>query len=338
MLAALRSPRAFLLLLVTCGGAIGLAHCGDDEESSVDPGANDAAVGNDGSVTGDGSTGDNDGGSTDGDGPKVPRCDPNKPFGPPMMLLENSFRIDQAARLSPDELTLYYASYGHDGVNGQTDLYVAMRASINVPFKNPTKIVELSDPVDGEGYPTVTADGLTIYYQGKLGDAGYGVLKSTRPDTKSAWGPPEMLTGLDLSMIYVSPDNTRLYGVKDMPGGPPYRADIHYVDLPYTGGPSKTLLGGGGLKYWPVLSPDGLTMFWSYPMLLPYRWELGVSKRTSTNDFFDAATKVKELDEDGGADEDPTWISPDGCTLYFRRVNGNITNNASGLLQTTRGL
>jgi hypothetical protein len=48
--------------------------------------------------------------------------------------------------------------------------------------------------------------------------------------------------------------------------------------------------------------------------------------------------KVTELDTDSGADESPTWISPDGCTLYFRRVNADVPGNASGLLQVSRPL
>jgi hypothetical protein len=256
------------------------------------------------------------------------------------MVLENSFTIDQFSRLSPDELTLYFAGYGHEGVNGQAELWVATRTSTDVPFKNPTKIAELSTPDESEGTPTVTADGLTIYYSGKgPGDAGYGILKSTRASLSDPWGTPTLLAGLDLSMPYVSPDGKRLYGVKDLPGGPPYNADLHYVDLPWDGGASQVIPGtqSAGLQYWPVMSADELTLYYSYPMIMPYRWELGIAKRASTSDPFGPVQKVSELDVDGGADEDPHWISPDKCTLYFRRVNGNIPGNASGLLQATRG-
>src|SRR6185436_15472843 len=120
----------------------GLVHCASDDDggggssSLPDSGALDGTTSNtnDGGANADGS----------GDASQGPRCDPKKPFGTPTMLLVNSYLIDQGARLSPDELTLYYASYGHDGVNGQTDLYVAKRASTSVPFTNPTKITELS--------------------------------------------------------------------------------------------------------------------------------------------------------------------------------------------------
>src|SRR3954469_25819559 len=68
-------------------------------------------------------------------GPRAPRCDPKKPFGTPIMVLENSFRVDQSARLSPDELTLYYAGYGNNDINGQAELWVATRTSTTVAFK-----------------------------------------------------------------------------------------------------------------------------------------------------------------------------------------------------------
>lgn len=338
-----RALHATFVATIMLGSASALLHCsGDDDAAGSSTGQPDGAAGDgNGTASSSSSGGSSSGGPGDGGGDanQGPRCDPNKPFGTPMMVLESSFRIDQSARLSPDELTLYYASYGHDGVNGQTELYVATRTSTSVPFKNPTKIAELSTS-DSEGFPTVTADGLTIYYEGKLGDAGYGTLRATRPSTTSPWGAPTMLTGLDLSMIYVAPDGTRLYGVKDLPGGPPYNADLHYVDLPYDGGASQVIPGtaSGGLQYWPVMSADGLTLFYSYPMLNPYRWELGVAKRAATSDPFGPVTKVAELDTDGGADEDATWISPDGCTIYIRRVNAYIDGNASGLLQATRGL
>ena len=325
--------------------ASALVHCSSEDGASpagqADGGGGDGTASSTSSSGGGGSSSSSSGGPGDGGGDanQGPRCDPSKPFGEPMMVLEGSFRIDQSARLSPDELTLTYASYGHDGVNGQTELFVATRASTSVPFENPTKIAELSTS-ESESFPTVTADGLTIYYQGKLDDAGYGTLRATRPSTTSPWGAPTMLAGLDLSMIYVAPDGTRLYGVKDLPGGPPYNADLHYVDLPYDGGASQVIPGtaSGGLQYWPVMSADGLTLFYSYPMLNPYRWELGVAKRATTSDPFGPVTKVAELDTVAGADENADWVSPDGCTLYIRRVNATIDGNASGLLQATRGL
>jgi hypothetical protein len=317
--------RASFAFTVSFSLVVALAHCSSND------GSGGAAAGDDASTTTDGPGGGGDdasgGGDSGGDAkPLPPRCDPNKPFGAATMVLENSFVIDQSARLSADELTLYYAGYGQPGFNGTAHLWVATRTSTSVPFKNPKRIDELATD-DGELYPTVTADGLTIYYEGSLGDAQYGVIKATRASTSAPWTNLTLLTGLQLSMVYVTHDGKRLYGM--------YGDQIYAVDLPYAGGAPQPIYSGTPRVYWPVVSNDGLSLFMSWPTY-PYQWELQLATRPTTADKFGADKGVPEINTT--ADEHPTWISPDGCALYFQRVNAQIPGNASGLLMTMRGL
>jgi hypothetical protein len=74
------------------------------------------------------------------------------------------------------------------------------------------------------------------------------------------------------------------------------------------------------LEYTPALTPDELTLYFaSNRPDSPARGDLDiwVSKRASRDVPFEAPVNVQELNTAAG--EDPEWISPDNCRLYFSR-------------------
>jgi hypothetical protein len=324
-------PRAAIGLgIVTALATAGaLASCSGGGDSGGG-GAGDAAGDDGGRGNTDGAGGDDGGSGGDAatDAPRPPRCDPSKPFGAPTMLLANSFIIDQAARLSADELTLYYAGYGHTGYNGTPHLWVATRSSTSVPFANPKRIDDLVVADGGEMFPAPTADGLTLFYEGSADGLGSGVVKATRTSTSAPWGALAYVGVGNWSQTYVAADGRMLYGM--------ISDQIYEVGLPYDGGAPQEVMSGSPRVYWPVVSADGLTIFYARPNISPYQWDMEVATRTTPSGPFSNPKPVSELNTT--ADENPTWISLDGCTLYFQRVNGAIPGNDSGLLAASRPL
>ena len=89
-------------------------------------------------------------------------------------------------------------------------------------------------------------------------------------------------------------------------------------------GPAEVFHGlaapGGASDNAPVLSQDGLTMYFAStspnPLNVnPYR--IFVMERPTITSSFGASTLVNSLQVPGNVNEQPSWLSPDGCRLYF---------------------
>jgi len=76
------------------------------------------------------------------------RCDKAAPFGPAIPLDElNTDAQETSARLTPDELALFFASTRPGGAGGY-DLYRATRATVYEPFANTEWLATLATPGD----------------------------------------------------------------------------------------------------------------------------------------------------------------------------------------------
>ena len=110
----------------------------------------------------------------------------------------NSSAPDFGPRISVDGLSLYFADGVHfqsiprPGGFGQSDIWVASRATAWDPWGTP---VNLGPPVNTgakEGGPTITGDGLTFVFDSDRpgGSGGYDLWMTTRPTVSDPWGPP----------------------------------------------------------------------------------------------------------------------------------------------------
>lgn len=115
------------------------------------------------------------------------------PFGPASWIPElSSSGNDLDIHVSADELRAYFAS----NQDGQQDLYVAERASVDQPFAAPVKLAELDLPDFAEASPGLSADERTIFFVStRLGTAD--VFVAVRDDPKGPFGPPSVVSGLD---------------------------------------------------------------------------------------------------------------------------------------------
>lgn len=256
------------------------------------------------------------------------RCDLTKPFGQPAALSElNTANADAYVRLSPDERTAYVASIRPGGA-GDYDIYVATRADVTMPFGALSPIGPI-DTANGDDVPTVTADGLMMVFSDSATGL-YDLYMTTRTSTAASFGPPIPLASInDPSAFdhtpYLLPDGLTLYfastrgttvGTYDL-----YRTTRPNLTSPFDTPTKLTELSTGDADSDPVVSPDGLTLYFtSYRQGSAGSSDIWVASRASTADPFGTATNVAELNTTVA--EWPTWISNDGCRLYFGSDRG----------------
>jgi len=100
--------------------------------------------------------------------------------------------------ISADGLSLYFADGVHfqsvprSGGFGQSDIWVASRATTSDPWGPP---VNLGPPVNTgakEGGPTITGDGFTLVFDSDRpgGSGGHDLWMTTRPTVSDPWGLP----------------------------------------------------------------------------------------------------------------------------------------------------
>ena len=105
------------------------------------------------------------------------------PFDPPRELSElNSPQNEATGSLSPDGLEIFFGSIRAGGLGGQ-DIYTARRPALDQPFGAPTRLTQLSTPIDDVS-PRIASDNVTLYLNydtQTAGGANADVWISTRP-------------------------------------------------------------------------------------------------------------------------------------------------------------
>ena len=132
------------------------------------------------------------GGSGDLDLWMVTRSSRASAWGAPVNLgpTVNSPAADTAPRLSPDGLSLYFASTRSGGEGGH-DLWVASRSSPSDPFGTPGNLGPAVNSASDDAIVDVSADSLTLVFD-SLRPGGLGqddVWLSTRASADAPWGP-----------------------------------------------------------------------------------------------------------------------------------------------------
>jgi len=242
-------------------------------------------------------------------------CDLAQPFGTPAVVSD----LPPGAggiRLSADELTAIYYVKGI----GKGDLYRSTRQSVDRPFSAPVPWSELNSPAF-DVLPTVPRSNDVVYFERASDDSH--VYSASAP---SPWGtfssPVAMALGTSTGEggPYVTPDGRSLYFDIAEPDG---FLDLYHVDLEtslYGAGTPLSGLNTADNESDPVVTPDETTILFASgrsDTSSKGGSDIWIATRTSKTDDFGPATDVAELNTDD--DEGPTWISPDGCRLYFDR-------------------
>jgi hypothetical protein len=352
-----RSPRV-LLLAMSAFSLVVLVRCvGDSATTPTPAGGSDAGPGSDaGGNTADGSMFETDSGGGPVDSGTAPKCDPTAPFTSVKVLQGFSSGDNEASpRLSPDELTLYYFSGAGLGVS---KVYVATRAKRTDNFGAPTAL-PINDATHGNFDPTVSLDGLTIYWgvANFDGASGFGqdIWKATRASVGDPFSNPTRVSGILTvpaypqdsgifdSWPFLSADGSQLWftSTRSRPSlaniflagndifvatksGGEFSVVTAVTELNSDSG-IPAIDGGRVGSGAAVISADALTIYVSSDRTGTKGYsDIWTSHRTTASSIWPAPTNVAELNT---AQSDlPGWLSPDNCRLYFtsdRQMAGN---------------
>jgi Tol biopolymer transport system component len=186
--------------------------------------------------------------------------------------------------------------------------------------------------------PFVSTDGLHLFYSSDA-SGNYDIMLATRASTATVFGTGAAVAGLNLADLdacpFLSADGKQLYFCSIRAGGLG-GADIWVADFGTNGATNIHNLSAVNTstdEENPVLSPDGLTIYFSSKQTgSKGDYDIWMAKRSTAADGFGQAVAVTELNTDSS--DAPTWLSPDGCMLFFASDHGGTS---FGLYQATRG-
>jgi len=114
-------------------------------------------------------------------------------FGTPTNLgpTVNSTAGEYGPCISADGLSLYYSS-NQTGGSGGWDIWVTTRATANEDWPAPVNLGLIVNTSADEGRPTISSDGLSLYYETNRpgGIGGWDIWVTTRATTEHDWGTP----------------------------------------------------------------------------------------------------------------------------------------------------
>ncbi len=264
-------------------------------------------------------------------------CNLSKPFNAPVGISElNTLANDAHARLTHDELNVYFHRQpnGDAGVPGLVgtcaNIFVASRASTSAPFgaaTNGQPLVAVNKAFC-ETDPSPSGDHKSLYFTATdpaLVAGGFDLAVATRATAAGNFGSVTDLsinTTADDYHGYILPDELALYFASTRNGPNPslFRASRASTASPFAVDPPTNFaaINTSAGEGFPTVMLDQLTIYFA-----SVRTDGGAkggndiwkATRTSTSSAFVTPVNVSELNTAGT--ELPTWISDDGCRLYF---------------------
>ena len=155
------------------------------------------------------------------------RASVSDPWEPPVNLgpIVNSSYQEWGPCISADGLELFFHSPRPGGLSGWADIWMTRRASKDDPWTTPVNLGPTVNSSATDGQPSISADGLSLYYGSWR--AGYGendLWVTRRPTKDDAWGTPVNLgpvvnSSSRDSSPSISADGLWLYFKSNRPGG-----------------------------------------------------------------------------------------------------------------------
>jgi OOP family OmpA-OmpF porin len=250
-------------------------------------------------------------------------------FGTPVNLgpVVNSSANDGSPKISADGLELYFHS-NRPGGSGGIDLWVSKRPTKDAAWGASVNLGPTVNSAANEMAPTISADGLELYfvdYQApRPGGSGKSDIWVTRRQTKSGeWGQP-----VNLGPVVNSPgeeitpeisfDGLELYFETDRPGG--LGSDDLWVSKRATTRSEWTspvwlgqTINSPGMDHCPNITSGGLTLFYDNTPPGATVGDLMVTSRTTPQGEWGQPVNLGHVASDHWASS----ISADGLTLYY---------------------
>ena len=248
-----------------------------------------------------------------------PGCDLAKPFGSPALVDGvGSAAEDGSLRLSPDEKAGYFFS----ARTGTKLLYTASRTSAIAAFSGVTVLANVNT---GDQYnPAITADGSNLFFA-SLRTSGIGdndIYQATRSGTSDFTNirlAPTVNTILSEVQPYVTHDGGTMYFVRKLlpgiTGSTVFRA-TGSVTAGFSNANPVAELDGPTNDTDPVLSADGLTLYWGTDRA-GGQGDIDVwqAQRETITAAFHGLAPVASVNT--ASFDSPSDISEDGCRLYL---------------------
>jgi hypothetical protein len=246
----------------------------------------------------------------------------------------NSSGDEYDPSVSTDGLELYFQS-NRAGGYGQSDLYVARRATVAEEWQSVENLGPVVNNAAAESGPSISADGLTLYFNADRSDTlgGHDLYMTTRASRAEPWGKPVNLGPVVNSTFgdinpNISRDGLALY-FADVEGGTvvPRPGGLGNTDiwvstrasLSDAWGPPVNLgipVNSSYIDGSPDISADGLLLFLNFYRGDQAFFDIYVATRKTTADPWrhpvSLGAPVNGTSWDGNAD-----LSADGRTLYF---------------------
>jgi hypothetical protein len=315
------------------GGTGGGAGTGGTSGSGGDGTAGSAGLGGASGNGGDGSAGSAgaagaSGGGGGGAGGSGGSCDLSMPFGEPKLVpVINSTSDEYAIWLARDGLSAIIAS-NRSGGFGDYDLYSSTRPTTRADFGLPALLRNVNT-ADAETKPVLSPNGLNLYFSSDRPRSGTStgndIYVSSRTSLSADFGSPALLAAASSTVAdllhSVTSDGQYLYFDRPVTGT---GRDIFVLSLT-TAGAAPTPVAELNSQFdegHAILSDDQLTVYFASTRIGLSTTDGGTAaaniltahRSTPAEPFTDLAL-VSELNTDSA--EIPSYLSPDGCTLYF---------------------
>ncbi len=243
--------------------------------------------------------------SNDAGDSAAPQCDVSKPFNAPTLVSElDTSGYEGHLVLAANYLSGYFQSTrGSDA--GAKQVYSTTRTALTSPFANVTL-------VNNESVPSVTGDDLELY------SLTTTINLATRTNTSTAFGPTATvagLTGFDYASVREDGAEIYVHGQSD--------SNIYRAQKVASGFSAPTLVtelvATGAIQYFVTVTPDDLVIYYASTRtdVSSGALDVWVATRSSSSVAFGQLKNVTELNTT--ADDRPSFITRDRCTLYFTR-------------------
>jgi len=246
-------------------------------------------------------------------------CNSGARFGPRLPIPGLEVIEGVAPRLSPDERTIYFGS-------NAGELYAAERDSPSTPFR-PAIALTRQNSISYEGGPTVTADGLALWFSSvRVPNEGTHIYVSTRTSMLAEFGTPGLAANINSAdvmqndqQVFVIPDGSELWFTSTRAGGLGGRDILQATRVgDHFSEPRFVLELNSPEEDWlPTLSSDRLTVYFSSVRSAAGTkgsFDVWTAHRSISSDGFPTPSLVDELSTSGS---DLTgWLSADNCRIY----------------------
>lgn len=253
-----------------------------------------------------------------------PPCDVTARFGQAVAVPGvNTPGEDNAAWMTSDRLTIYFTHASGDYTT--RGIYIATRPDPVSAFGAASLVAGVNTSGVDER-PVLTADELTMFWDAVPSGTNNHIYSASRANRSDSFGSPikvpelDSITDFDLApwidkdglLIYFSStraDHTANFEI--------YRSQRASRDQAFSPPVVVAELSSPASDSSPVASADGLEIFFaSNRNVANSQNEIWHATRGATTVAFDPPTLVDELD-DAAANDGPTWLSEDRCTLMF---------------------